>query len=410
MTLKYCLCLLFFPALAAAQPLPALIDEALRNNREILAAQKKYEAARQRPAQASSLPDPTVSLGYSSSGAPYPVAGIGIVPTANAGVMVSQEIPFPGKQKLRGEIAAKEAGAEFQQYLSVRLSVVSRLKQTYHELHHAIFAIAFTRRNQELLESILRISEARYAAGRAAQQDIFKAQTQFAIFEAQLLRYQQEQTSKEIEIDALLNRPPGKPIDVPADMAPGVMPAPLDELLAHARAAPELAGSQQTIQRAELAADLARRDYYPDYTLSGGYFNQGAMPPMWQFRVDFKLPAYFWRSQRSAVNEREFTAAEARHDYEATSVSVEARIREQYSIATTARRLVDLYDKSVLPTARLALESSLDGYQTGTVDFVTVFSNFMSVVDNELQYHEETMRFDVALARLEELAGMETNP
>jgi hypothetical protein len=64
----------------------------------------------------------------------------------------------------------------------------------------------------------------------------------------------------------------------------------------------------------------------------------------------------------------------------------------------------------VLPTARLALESSLDGYQTGTVDFVTVFSNFMSVVDNELQYHEETMRFDVALARLDELAGMETNP
>jgi outer membrane protein TolC len=193
-------------------------------------------------------------------------------------------------------------------------------------------------------------------------------------------------------------------------MAPGVMPAPLDELLAHARAAPELAGSQQRIQRAELAADLARRDYYPDYTLSGGYFNQGAMAPMWQFRVDFKLPAYFWRSQRSAVNEREFTAAEARHDYEAASVSVEARIREQYAIATTARRLVDLYDKSVLPTARLALESSLDGYQTGTVDFVTVFSNFMSVVDNELQYHEETMRFDVALARLDELAGMETNP
>ena len=211
MTLKHCLYLLFFPALGAAQPLPALVDEALRNNREILAAQKKYEAARQRPAQASSLPEPTVSLGYSSNGAPYPVAGIGVVPTANAGVMVSQEMPFPGKQKLRGEMAAKEADAEFQQYLSVRLSVVSRLKQAYHELHHANVAIAFTRRDQELLESILRISEARYAAGRAAQQDIFKAQTQFSIFEAQLLRYQQEQTSKEIEIDALLNRPPGGP-------------------------------------------------------------------------------------------------------------------------------------------------------------------------------------------------------
>src|SRR5208283_1052719 len=103
--------------------------------------------------------------------------------------------------------------------------------------------------------------EARYAAGRAAQQDIFKAQTQFSIFEAQLLRYQQDRASKEIEIDALLNRPQGGHIDVPVDMAAGEIPATLDELLAQARAAPALAGPRQMIQRAELAANLARKDY-----------------------------------------------------------------------------------------------------------------------------------------------------
>jgi outer membrane protein TolC len=410
MTLKHCLYLLAVPALATAQPLPTLVEEALRNNREILAAQKKYEAARQRPVQASALPEPTVSLGYTSSGAPFPVDGIGISPIANAGVMISQEMPFPGKQKLRGEIAAKEADAEFQQYLSVRLSVVARLKQTYHELHHASVAITFTKRYQDLLRSILRISEARYAVGRAAQQDIFKAQTEFSIFEAQLLRYRQEQATEEIEINALLNRPQGGHIDVPVDIAAGEMPAALEELLAYGRTAPALAGQQQMIQRAELAADLARKDYYPDYTLSGGYFNQGGMPPMWQFRVDFKLPAWFWRSQRATVNEREFNAAEARHDYEAASVTVESRIREQYTMATTARRLADLYEKSVIPEAKLALESSLAGYQTGAVDFVTVFSNFMNVVDNELMAHDQDMQFLVALARLEELTGMELLP
>ena len=41
---------------AGAQPLASLVDEALHNNREILAAQKKYEAARPRPSQAASLP------------------------------------------------------------------------------------------------------------------------------------------------------------------------------------------------------------------------------------------------------------------------------------------------------------------------------------------------------------------
>src|SRR5690349_16475558 len=105
------LLLAFLPALAAAQPLPSLVEDALRANPEIVAAQKRYEAARQRPAQAGALPDPTISLGYTSNGGPWPVAGIGREPTSNAGVSFSQEIPFPGKRQLRTAIAAREAGA-----------------------------------------------------------------------------------------------------------------------------------------------------------------------------------------------------------------------------------------------------------------------------------------------------------
>jgi len=394
-----------------AQDLASLVAEALRNNPEIVAAQKRYEAARQRPAQAASLPEPMVSLGYTANGGPWPVAGIGREPTSNAGVMVSQEMPFPGKRKLRGEIAEKEAGAEFEEYRSARLTVVSRLKQAYHELHHAAVGIVFVKRYQSLLENMIKISEARYSVGRAAQQDIFKAQTQYSIFETQLLRYEQERTQKEIEINALLNRAAGGHIEAPLDMAVGELPATLDEFLAAAHEhAPALLRDRKKIERGELAANLARKGYYPDYTVSGGYFNQGGMPSMWQFRVDFKLPVYFWNKQRAAVNEQEFTASEARHTYEATTVDLDARIRNEYTTAATARKLIDLYDKSVAPEARLALESSMASYETGTLDFLSLFSNFMNVVDYELMYHEEIMRFHVSLARLEEMTGTEVKP
>ena len=397
-----------FPAFAGAQPLSQLVEEALRNNREILAAQKKYEAARQRPSEAASLPDPTVSIGYTSNGGPWPIAGIGTAATSNAGIAVSQEVPFPGKLKLRGEIATEEANAEFEQYRAVRLNVVSRLEQAYHELHHAHVSIDFVHRYQELLRNILRISEARYSVGRAAQQDVFKAQTQFSIFQTQLLRYEQERSAKEIEINALVNRPRAGHIEVPMEMAVGEIPATLDQMLAQARAhSPAIAREQKMVERSELAASLARRDYYPDYTVSGGYFNQGGLPAMWQFRVDFKLPAYFWRKQRAAVNEQEFAATGARHDYEAADVSIQEQIGEQYTIAETSRKLIGLYERSVIPEARLALESSEASYETGTLDFLSLFSNFMNVVEYELMYHEEVMQFHVALARLEELTGSE---
>jgi outer membrane protein TolC len=186
------------------------------------------------------------------------------------------------------------------------------------------------------------------------------------------------------------------------------LPGTLQELLARARTqAPMLAREQRMIERGELAANLARKDYYPDYTLSGGYFNQGSMPPMWQFRVDFKLPAYFWRKQRAEVNQQVFAVSEARHNYEAAEVSLEARVRDDYTTAETALKLADLYEKAVIPEAQLALESSMASYQTGALDFLPLFSNFMNVVDYELMYHEEVMRLHVALARLEEMTGME---
>jgi outer membrane protein TolC len=399
---------LWLAPLAGAQPVSSLVEEALRNNREILAAQKKVEALRQRPARASSLPDPTLSLGWTSNGGPWPGAGLGVNATSNIGVMVSQEVPAPGKRKLRGEIASEGAAAAFNEYLATRLRIVSQLKQAYHEMHHAAVAIGFVDRYQELLNGMVRISEARYAAGRGAQQDILRAQTQLAVLSTQRVQFEQERQAKQIEINALLNRPQGGPIEIPGEIEAGPMPAPLEEMLAQARAHSPLVGREKdTLKGTELSASLARKDYAPDYTVSGGYFNQGGMPPMWQARVDFKLPAYFWRKQRAAVTEQEADASQARHEYAATLVEIEARIREQYSVAEAARRLMDLYEKSVIPEARLAYESALAGYQAGRGDFTGLFTSFTSVLDYELMDHEEIMRFQVALAKLEELTGVE---
>ena len=60
----------------------------------------------------------------------------------------------------------------------------------------------------------------------------------------------------------------------------------------------------------------------------------------------------------------------------------------------------------MVPQASLTLESSIPGYETGAVDFLTLLMNFMTVVEYELNYHEEMLNFHLALARLEEITGM----
>ncbi len=202
-----------------------LLAEALSNNPEIVAAQKRYEASRQRPSQVSSLPDPMFSPGYNSTGRPWPGAGLGTEVTSNIGVMISQEIPFPGKRKLAGDMAVKEAEAEWQQYEQTKLSIVSRIKQAYYRRAYAFAAVDVLTKNLDLLRKFLKITEARYSVGKAAQQDIFKAQTQISILETKRVQLDREKRARAAEINSLVNRAPGSPLGRPADLRVFDLPA-----------------------------------------------------------------------------------------------------------------------------------------------------------------------------------------
>ena len=374
-----------------------LAKEAILNNPEIVVAQKKYEAARQRPTQESSLPDPTVSLGYNSVGNPLPGAGLGREVLANAGVMISQEIPFPGKLKLKGDMAAKEAQAEFQQYQAVQLAVIFRLKQAYYRLQYTYAAADLLVRNRDLLDKLLKVTEDRYSVGKAAQQDVFKAQTQVSIMEIRLVKLEQERGSREAEINSILNRAPRTPVGRPEEVKPKEMAATIEDLFAATRRnSPMLGRDQKMIERSELAVNMARKEYYPDLTLNAGYYNMGSMPAMYEVRANFKVPFYFWRKQRAGVNEQVSNLSQARRTYEATDQSLRYQIQDDFLMAQTSAKLMKLYTLTVVPQANLTLESSLSTYETGSVDFLSVLANFTTVLDTELNYYEEALNYSLA--------------
>jgi outer membrane protein TolC len=325
---------------------------------------------------------------------------------ANAGLMVSQELPAAGKRKLRGDLAAREADAEFQQYHAVRLNVASRVKIAWHQLHHAYEAVSVMEKNRDLLRQLIRVSEVRYAAGRARQQDVFKLQSQLAVMETEIVRMSQDRFRSEAELNSLLNRPPGSPLAEPPETALGEFPWNAEDLLAEAsKQAPLLRREQKMIERGQLAVNLARKDYYPDYVVSAGYFNMGGMADMYQFRVDIRVPAYFWRKQRAEVHQEVAVLSQAKKSYEAANRSLEFRVKNEFVQAETAYKLARLYQDSVMPPAKLALESALAGYETGSGEFSMLLMNYMAVVDFELKFHEEMVKFRTAVARLEELVG-----
>ena len=395
-------------ASAQAPPRLSLADavaDAVARNPEIAAAERRYDAARQRPVQEQSLPDPMVSAGYSASGRPWPGAGLGTEPTSNIGFMVSQEVPYPGKRGLRASIASHEADADQQQIEAARLSVVARVKQAYYRLAYTYAVGDVLTRSRDLLDTLLKVSENRYAVGQAAQQDVIKAQTQLSILALQLERVGRERATREGELNALLARAAATPLGRPDDLLVTPFDTSLESLVALANEhAPMLKRDQIMIDRAQLAVDAARKEYQPDFAVTGGYYYMGAMPPMYEFRFDVKIPLQ--RARRAAaVAEQRHTAEQARSAYDSTRLGLLGRIQEDYQLASTSVRLARLYRDTVLPQARLALESSMASYQTGAVDFLSVLTNFGTVLEYEMTYFDELASYHTAVSRLEEMTG-----
>lgn len=134
------------------------------------------------------------------------------------------------------------------------------------------------------------------------------------------------------------------------------------------------------------------------------------MSPMYQARVDITLPLYYRRKQHAALTEQTQMLAQARRSYEATNQNLHFQIQDEFLAAEASWKLLQLYSSTTVPQASLALESSMSSYETGTVDFLSVLTNYMSVLEFELNYYEELQNYYMSLSRIEEMIGAPVLP
>jgi outer membrane protein TolC len=386
--------------------LAEVIEAVIRAHPDVRVAQERYLALSQRPAQEASLPDPMITTGYTSAGNPLPGAGLGSEPNASIAIMVSQEIPYPGKRQARAEVARREADAERQLVDTARLSLAAKTKQAYYRLAAAYQLDDVLSRNETLLADLLKVSESRYSVGQAAQQDVIRTQKELSLLALQRRRIALERRTREGELNALMARAPEAPVGRPEDLAPIGFTQTLPQLIDAAQAhSPMLRRDRLMIATADAGIDVVQREFKPDFAVSGGYGFAGSMPDMYEFRFDVVIPLRKAR-RKAMLAEQQHTAAAARQTLEGSKLSLQNRLQEDFQMASTAAELAMLYRETVLPQARLALESSISSYQTGTVDFLSVLTNFGSVLEYEMSYVEQLADLYAAASRLEEMAAV----
>jgi cobalt-zinc-cadmium efflux system outer membrane protein len=390
-------------------PLAEVLREAEQNNPQIQAARQGWKAAQQVSTQVSTLPDPQLQLQQVNVGSPRPFAGYTNSDFAYIGLGVSQDLPYPGKLRLKGEIAKRDADVSEQQLESVRRSVLAATKAAYFQLAFLSKTLGILKGDGELLEQAEKAADARYRSGMGVQQDLLRAQLERTKLLREITMHHLEVAKAQAQLKQLLNRSQSSTDIDPADLSETALPYTYDELLAGAKAQnPEIAGAEKMIEKQKLEVDLAHKDFYPDFNVQSAW--QRTDPALsrayYMFSVGVRVPIYRGRKQRPELAQAEAELNRSRSELDVQSQQAASELKVEYETAQKTSELVKIYKDGLLPQARAGFQAGIAAYQNNRQDFQSLLSSFLDVLHLDEDYWQNTSERETALARLEQLTGM----
>jgi outer membrane protein TolC len=350
------------------------------DNPDLLSAAAAAEAAALRVEPAGALADPmlTYAIAPNTIGSDIDVRHI---------AQLSQPLPWPGKRDLRESVAVHRAEAAVQEFEVTRLDLLANAQRTFAEWHYLHRAIEINDANRELLSELTRVAEARYAAGRASQQDVLQAVLETVMLEERQLALEHERIGLRARINALLSRDPAAPLPPPAELAaPEPLPG-IEALRGSAESGhPEIRRIEAQVAAASTQRDLADKAFLPDFGANLGYI--GTLDPSdkrLQIGVTINIPLY--RDKRRAeLDASNADLRRSRHALTARRLDVLAALESAYTHTHHAMEVVRLYETRLLELARSNLDAALSDYRSGAGPFINVVTAERQVLDIQQRY------------------------
>ena len=407
--------LILIPLSSQAQPekpslnVDQLVDEAIQNNPEILAARQRWEVFKQKVPQAYALEDPMFSFGVTNLPTNFSFKDEDMTMKEFA---ISQKFPFPGKRPLMKEMAEKEAEAVSKEIQIKIHQIIREVTVAYYELSHVYRASEVTERNKEILESFAKIAETRYSLGEGIQQDVIKAHLEIAKMVDELIMWNQKKRAAEAKLNALLNRPPETVLGKPEEVNPRTFPYTVEELQKMAvEMSPTLQGMKKMIDAKERAYALAKREYYPDLKLLFAYGQRDKTPEgsnrydMLTGMVEVNIPIFYKSKQDRKVAETKADILNWEAQYRAMKNELYSMITDMVTMIQRVERQIELYKTGIIPQASLQIDSALSAYRVNKADFMTLLDSRMTLYKVELDYHQALTEFEKNAASLGAVIG-----
>ena len=389
----------------------ALVEEALAHNPEIVANNEKWQMLVAKARGTGAFDDPMLMLKIQSAMINDPFAFDKDEQTAKV-IGISQMIPSFGKRDLQKKGAEQEVKSAAWELAERKVELRRMVQDAWAQLAQVENDLRLVRENISILDGLNQLSETGYSTGMVRQYEVLRTQIERSRMEEMRIGLEQRRKSLAAMFAALLHRPMDAPPPVAkGEIVPVNMTAAELETLAFA-SRPELFARGARLEQARTSEELAKREYYPDFTLSFEYMQRDAFSgetesmgdDMYSAGVTFNLPVQL-KKRRAMVAEAQAQGRMAEAEIELLRHEIRRGISDTLARLAASASMAQLYESGIVPQAEFATETLLSSFKVGKGDLMPVLDSRMKFFGFRQQSYEFVAENQMQRAELEALVG-----
>ena len=397
------LCSVMFALAAAGDTLTLeqAIQTALQRNPEILLAQKGLAAAMGKRLQITAVADPMLvfrdeglALNNAKDGSFEKEYSLGL----------EQNLEFPGKRVLRGEIGRTGEDLAALALDKARLLLGARVKKAYYQAVLSRRTLESLDQASSLLDRFMENLVIKYQAGDASYRDFLRAKVEKARLQNQIIEERRAATAYRADLNILLGNKGDDASALVTDIAfvplPKELPAIKDEIRT---SSPTLKILASKLRQSEAGLRLAKKSGLPDFSL--GLYFPSLRSGAWGFSIGLNLPV--WRTRRQGeVMEAGAATGQALISLEAEERRLMIRIENAYAGVKAAEEQVKLFEQKLLKDMGDEIRLAVNQYQYGKIEFFNLLDLYRTYAATQLEHLKALYQYLLALSDLE-VAGEE---
>lgn len=396
-----------------------LIAEATKSNQSLAAAVARVKQARAIAGVTSA--DKSLQLGLTAGAQRLKDSPVSlrqpddahVSPTNDyqAKLSASYEVDLFGRVASNASAAEADASASAATYQSVLLALQADVAQTYYQLRALDSEIGLLKKNLNIRQENVQISQKRFDIGDIGELDLSRAKTELETLRADVYATEGSRSRLEHALALLLGKPAADfhdavmPLD--QDFTAPVIPAGVPSQLMERR--PDIAASQEKIKAANARIGVARSAMFPvlQLTMTGGQESADLSNLLksnvssWGISSLLSLPILDGGRNKNNVARSEAVMEEAVAEYKQTVLTAFSEVEDNLVSLRSLNQQSDAINKALASSQRSA-ELADKLYQAGRssyLDYLDAQRNQVNTERTSVQLKRQKIVSTIALIR-----------